>query len=185
MKPSSVRCMWEKLLPRTVNSLRRSSPVATPGRTWTALSGSSVRTPRRFWMSALPSTCWAGAPGSAWRNRSALTVTASVVARASGQRDRQIQRHPCRERDVTLDERIAHDRRAQPARARRQRQLEAAINRRHRRRTALALRDVGDEHPAERRPGRGIDNQSPDGCRELALLSFKPRRGQKGQQKGG
>ena len=103
------------------------------------------------------------------------------IARASGQGNRQIQRHPCHERDVTLGERIANDRRAQPACAGRQREVEAAINRRHRRRTALALRDVGDEHPAEGRPSRRVDNQSPDGCRDLALLSFEPCHGQKGQ----
>ena len=55
-KPSTVKVRWRKSLPRTVNSLRRSSPVATPGSTCTARRGSSARTPRRFWSSALPNT---------------------------------------------------------------------------------------------------------------------------------
>ncbi len=77
-KPSTVRFMWLKSLPRTLNSLRRSSPVATPGSTCTARSGSSASTPRRFWMSALPSVCWLTTAGTPGRNRSDDTVTLSV-----------------------------------------------------------------------------------------------------------
>ena len=65
-------------LPRTANSLRKSSPVVTPGSTWMARIGSFVSRLRRFWMSALPSVCCDGTDFSCSRNRSPATFTVSV-----------------------------------------------------------------------------------------------------------
>ena len=76
--PSNVKFMRSNGLPRTANSLWKSSPVVTPGRTWMARIGSLVSRLRRFWISALPSVCCAGTDFSCSGKRSPATVTLSV-----------------------------------------------------------------------------------------------------------
>jgi hypothetical protein len=78
--PSIDIPMWAKSLPRIENSLRKSLPAETLGSDWIARNGSSVSTPRRSLISALPSACWTAAPDVVPRNGSATTVTASVKA---------------------------------------------------------------------------------------------------------
>ncbi len=50
--PSTAKPIWRKSLPRTENSARKSSPVATPGIAWMARNGSSASTPRSSCRSA-------------------------------------------------------------------------------------------------------------------------------------
>ena len=76
--PSNVKFMWPNGLPRTANSLWKSSPVVTPGSTWMARIGSFVSRLRRFWISALPSVCCPGTAFSCSRKRSPETVTFSL-----------------------------------------------------------------------------------------------------------
>ena len=109
--------MWVKSLPRTLNSLRRSSPAATPGSTCTARSGSSASTPRRFWMSALPSTCCDATPGSRWtesirRHGHGLGVGARALAEGDG----DINGAACRHQHVAPNQDVADDRDIEPAR---------------------------------------------------------------------
>ena len=159
-KPSTVKFMCPKSLPRTLNSLLRSSPVATPGSTWTARSGSSARTPRRTCISALPRVCWAVAPGSAERNGAAVTVTVSVYVPVPPLRGiRRSDGVALGEVQAALDEDVAHDRHRQPDAAPRQpTQLEGP--RLGGQRLCLVVHAHADT--SERLPGLRIDDLSLD-----------------------